>query len=206
MVLLTVLTGVAVYGIRAFHVWRQERAKRHLARQLRESMQCLAHALRVGAGFLQALEYTAMQGAKPLAGEWRRILQAVQLGRPLGQALDDFVNVVPIREAAWFSAAVQVTQSAGGSLADVLETLAATLQERETLREKIEALTAQGKASGILLSLLPFLLMGAVFVVAPDLERPLFTTSAGRNVIAGVILSIAVGGAVIKKIVTIPVD
>jgi tight adherence protein B len=185
---------------------RQERAKERLAAQFRASLQNIAHALRVGVGLSQALEYAAKEGAEPLSGEWRTVLQAVRIGQPLGEALQDFAQRIALKEARWFTTAVQITQFSGGSLSDVLETLAETLQAQEALRQKVGALTAQGKASGILLSLLPYALLGALGVVAPEMAAPFFTTWVGQAVLAGVTLSLATGGLVIKKIVTIPVD
>jgi tight adherence protein B len=106
----------------------------------------------------------------------------------------------------WFVAAVQITQSTGGSLADVLDTLSTTLQERESLRDKVSALTAQGKASGALLSALPFLVTGALFVIAPKMVAPMFTTFIGQMMLAGVLVFIVIGTVVIERIVSIRVD
>jgi tight adherence protein B len=185
---------------------KQERRRELSVSQLRQSLQNIVHAMRVGVGFTQALEYASKEGAEPLAGEWRRMLQSVRLGQSMAEALEELAVRVPIKEMKWFVTAVQIAQSTGGSLADVLDTLAATLQEQQTLREKVSALTAQGKASGVLLSGLPFLMMGALYLVAPDLAAPLFTTALGQSVIGGVIVSVAIGGLVIKKIVTVKVD
>jgi tight adherence protein B len=184
----------------------RERRQNQSAAQLRQSLQNIVHAMRVGVGFAQALEYAAKEGAEPLAGEWRRALQAVRLGQSMAEALDEVSLRVPIKEMKWFITAVQITQSTGGSLADVLDTLAATLQEQQTLREKVGALTAQGKVSGVLLGLLPFLMMGALEMVAPDLAKPLFITPTGQTVISGVVVSVVIGGLIIKKIVTVKVD
>ena len=67
-------------------------------------------------------------------------------------------------------------------------------------------LTAQGKASGILLAILPYALLAALAVVAPDMASALLTTSLGHMVLVGVTVSVCLGGIVIKKIVTIPVE
>jgi tight adherence protein B len=106
----------------------------------------------------------------------------------------------------WFVAAVQITQSTGGSMADVLETLSTTLQEQQTLREKIAALTAQGKASGILIGAMPFLILAALYFIAPDMVVPMFTSWLGQAMLAGVLVMVGIGGIVIGKIVTIRVD
>jgi tight adherence protein B len=189
-----------------FKKWQAEKARQRLAAQFRAALQNMVHALRVGVGFQQALDYAAREGEAPLCDEWKHVMQAIRLGQPLSEALDLFHARVTLHEVQWFVAAVHITQSTGGSLADVLDTLATTLQERQTLREKVSALTAQGKASGVLLTILPYALMGALAVVAPEFARSLFKTTAGQAVIAGVTVSVIIGGLVIKKIVTIEVN
>jgi tight adherence protein B len=186
--------------------FREERRRLLLASQLRQSLQNMVHALRVGTGFLQSVDYAAREGQPPLAAEWERLLQAVNVGQSLSTALDELSHRVPLKEISWFVAAVQITQSTGGSLADVLDTLSQSLQEQQALREKVSALTAQGKASGILLGALPFLVLGAIGLVAPEMARPMFTTTIGQLLLAGVMISVAIGGAVIRKIVSVKVD
>jgi tight adherence protein B len=185
---------------------KEERKRLLLASQLRQSLQNMVHALRVGVGFLQSLEYTAREGAEPLASELQRLLQSVKVGQSISTALDELARRVPLKEMGWFVAAVQITQSTGGSLAEVLETLSNTLQEQQALREKVSALTAQGKASGVLLGALPFLVLGAISLVAPEMAQPMFTTAIGQGLLAGVMVSVVLGGFVIKKIVTVKVD
>jgi tight adherence protein B len=206
MILLAVAVGFLCLVPLLLQHLHAERHRQLLARQLRQSLSSLVHALRIGVGFQQALDYTAREGQEPLASEWRRVLQTVQLGKPLGEALEELANRVPLREMKWFVSAVQITQSAGGSLSDVLETLADTLQQQETLREKVRALTAQGKVSGILLTLLPFIVLAAMYVVAPAMATPMFITVKGQLMLTGVIASVSVGGLIIKKIVTIKVE
>jgi tight adherence protein B len=187
-------------------IWERhcrEKHRRLLAVQLRQSLQTMTHALRVGASFLQALERVAMEGEPPLAPFWTRLLQGIRLGQPLSEGLASLPGQIPIKEVGWFVTAVQVTQQTGGSLAGVLETLANTLQERETFREKVSALTSQGKASGYLLCVLPFVLMVALWVIAPDIMAPLFHTTAGQSIIAGVVVSVSLGLVVIQKIVSV---
>jgi tight adherence protein B len=197
------LVGAIPYVLRRL---KAERDRERLANQFRATLQNLVHALRVGVGFQQALDYVAREGEQPLAQEWSRVLQALRLGQPLHQALETFTQRVKLREVKWFVTAVNITQSTGGSLADVLDSLASTLQEQQNLREKIGALTAQGKASGILIATLPYALMGALSIVAPEFVHPLFSTNAGQLVIAAITISLIIGGFVIKKIVTIEVE
>jgi len=186
--------------------WKAQRRQALLASQLRQVLQNMVHALRVGVSFMQALDYAAEEGDEPLVTHWRWLLQSVRVGRPLVDALRELSERVPLKEMGWFVAAVQITQSTGGSLADVLETLSTTLQERQSLREKVSALTAQGKASGMLLSALPFLVTGALYIIAPKMVTPMFTTWIGQMMLAGVLVFIAIGSIVIHRIVSIRVD
>ncbi len=206
MILLAVLGAIVVGGFFLFLKIRDEKKKQKLARQLRQSLQNIVHALRVGTGFMQALEYAAQDGDEPLRGQWLKFLQSVRMGQSIAESLDLLARRVPIKEMAWFVSAVQITQSTGGSLADVLDTLAQTLQEQQTLREKVAALTAQGKASGMLLSALPFVMSGVLYLVMPEMITPMFVTWPGQLMLAGALVSISIGGAVINRIVAVKVD
>lgn len=190
-------------------LWRrvkEERRRERLASQLRQSLLSLVHALRIGVGFTQALEYVARECPDPLGSHWRHLLQSLQIGKSMPQATEELAVQVPLKEMRWFVAAVQITQTTGGSLAEVLETLSSTLQEQQSLREKIAALTAQGKVSGILLGGLPFLVLAALYIIAPEMVSPMFGSWLGQTMLAGVIVMVSAGGFVIKKIVTIRVD
>src|SRR5579871_1990360 len=160
MILFGMLVILACFIPGAIKKWNATRRQLLLASQLRQSLQNMVHALKVGVSFTQALDYVAQEGEEPLVSHWRWLLQAMRVGKPLADALQDLAARVSLKEMGWFVAAVQITQSTGGSLADVLDTLATTLQEQQSLREKVNALTAQGKASGALLSALPFLMTG----------------------------------------------
>jgi tight adherence protein B len=206
MIILMALGGIAAFIPFLIRKIQAQRKRLLLASQLRQALQNMVHALRIGVGFQQALEYVAQEGEMPLAAEWRRCLQSVNLGASWMESLSELARRVNISEMEWFVASVQITQSTGGSLAEVLETLADTLQERQTLRDKVSALTAQGKASGLVLAALPFMLLGALRVIVPDLVRPMFATAAGQGMIAGIMISVAIGGLVIWKIVDIKVD
>ncbi|MFA5975735.1 MAG: type II secretion system F family protein [Elusimicrobiota bacterium] len=214
--LILMITGSAVlagtFGILGYWApWimrrqQKQRDRRLLARQLRLALQTLTHALQVGASFQQALERAAREGEPPLALHWSELLHSLQVGKPLTSALQELPSRVPIQEIRWFVAAVCITQQTGGSLAEVLETLAATLQERQTLFEKVAALTAQGKASGYLLSVLPFLLMAALYLMAPELIVPAMHTLAGQILVAVVVGLVTAGSLIIQRIVTIHVE
>jgi tight adherence protein B len=205
MILLLIPILLLLGGSAFWRTWRAEKDRWMLVTELRASLETLTHALRVGVGFLQGIERVAADAGPALAPEWRRLLQSVQVGKPLHVALEEFAGRVQLREAHWFVAAVAITQQTGGSLGGVLESLVQTLRERESLREKVGALTAQGKASGALLGCLPFAMIAALQLIAPEIIHPLFVTALGQTLLVGVTVSVATGGFFIYKIVNLKV-
>jgi tight adherence protein B len=206
MILLAVVLALLAAGPFLFKRLQRQRRQKQFQRQLRQSIQSISHGLKVGLSFLQTLERASREEEEPLCGEWKKVVQAVSMGTPLRQALSDLSRRRPLREMEWFVTAIQVTQETGGSAAGVLDTLATTLQERETLRDKVAALTAQGRASGAVLAALPFLMLIPLYLIAPQLISPLFRTEKGQLMLTAVICLVAIGGWVIYKIVTVEAD
>src|SRR5262245_38383200 len=101
---------MAVFGVLMAMVpfWldklKAERRRLLLAGQLRQSLQNIVHALRVGVGFLQALEYAAREAEEPIAAEWQRLLQSVKVGQPMSAALNESARRVFLKEMGWFVA------------------------------------------------------------------------------------------------------
>jgi tight adherence protein B len=182
---------------------RAERRRRLIALQMRQGLESLVQALRVGNSFFQSLDRLSREADPPLALEWRRLAEALRVGTRAAEALADFQRRVPARCAAWFAASASVTLQSGGSLAGILENLAETLRQQEALEEKIAALTAQGKASAGVLSALPFVIIAALALVAPDLAKPLFVQSQGQALLGIVLMLVAAGGVVMWRIVAI---
>ncbi len=206
MIILAALGMISLLIPSLLKKMRTEQRRLLLASQLHQALENMVHALRTGLGLQQALEAAAREGDQPLAGEWQSLLKSVRLGAPWPEALDQLGKRVDLAEMKWFVTAVGITRQTGGPLTQVLETLADTLEERLVLREKIKALTAQGKASGAVLAALPFLILGALRLLVPELVRPMFMTATGQLLVAGVIVSVAVGGLIMWKIVHIRVE
>src|SRR5436190_19967339 len=80
---------------------RRQKLNRLLALQLRQSLQNMAHCLQVGSSFLQALDRASQEGEDPLAKEWKTVIQSVQMGTSLPQALRDLGQRVPLKEMVW---------------------------------------------------------------------------------------------------------
>jgi tight adherence protein B len=98
--------------------------------------------------------------------------------------------------------AVNIQRTVGGSLAEILDMVADTVRQRQQFTRKVKALTAQGRMSAYVLVAMPFLMGLAIFALNPKYMSVLFTTSAGKVMIAISLVMMALGGAIIRKIVS----
>ena len=112
---------------------------------------------------MQGVEAVSQEVAEPMGQELRRVVTEARLGRPLEEALDGVADRMDSPDFAWAVMAIRIQREVGGNLAELLITVAETMTERERLRRDVDALTAEGKISAIVLGLLPVGL-GAVHV------------------------------------------
>lgn len=200
---IAIVIGVGVGG--ALPIWyvRRMRAKRFQAFGTRfpAALGMLQSSLHAGHALNYALEVATEELPEPIASEFRQVLEEMRLGLSPRAALQNLCDRVPIPELRFFMIAVVLTREVGGNLSGVLETLAATLRDRQKVRAQCRALSAQGRASAIMLFMLPPGVAFMANVVSPGFIEPLYTTHAGR-ICAAVALGFQVAGVLmIRKIV-----
>jgi tight adherence protein B len=135
-------------------------------------------------------------------GEFSRVLSEIRLGRDTGDALEALVVRVGSQDLEWAVTAIEIQRKIGGNLAEVLETVAKTIRERETLRRQVKVLSAEGRLSVVVLTVLPILIALYLMAVNPDYLRTLTTTTAGVVISSGAGVLMAIGYVWMKRIVT----
>ena len=169
--------------------------------QLPDLLMVIASSLRAGHSFLQSLDSAAREIGDPASAEFRRTMSEIRLGRETGEALDALVERIGSRDLEWTVTAIKIQRRIGGNLAEVLEGVAGTVRERETLRRQVKVLSAEGRISTIVLTVLPLALGLYLSVVNPDYLHVLTGTRAG-NILLGVSAALmVVGYAWMRKIV-----
>lgn len=183
--------------------WRAEQRVREFERQLPDTLNLLAGALRAGFSFLQGLEAVAQETTDPMRRELQLVLTEARLGRPLEESLDAVALRMRSRDLQWAVMAIRIQREVGGNLAALLDTVADTMTKRERLRREIRALTAEGRLSGFVLSIFPPAFAVLLYAVQPDYIRTLFEDSVGTaSLIAAGVLSVF-GWVWLRKIVDI---
>ena len=168
-------------------------------------MTLLSNSLRAGFSFLQAMEIISREMQPPMSTEFARVLRETNLGKPLEQALQQMDERVDNEDFSLVITAVLIQQQVGGNLAEIIDTIRDTIIERVRLRREITTLTAQGRATGMVLAVIPIALGVALYTISPAYMGPLFTTTIGKMAIGAAAFMEVVGFIIIYKIMDIKI-
>ena len=140
-----------------------------------------------------------------MSSEFRRVVQEVGLGRTTEEALQSLLRRMPSEDLDLLITAVNIQMEVGGNLAQILDTIGHTIRERVRIKGEIRTLTAQARASGWIITLLPIGLAAVLSVISPDYFNPMFKQTLGIVMLAVGGFSMLIGFALIQKIVKIEV-
>jgi len=143
--------------------------------------------------------------ADPIGREFSRVFEEQNLGVPLEKALESMCDRVPNVDLRFFATAVILQRQTGGDLAEILDKIGSLIRERFKLHGMIQALTGEGRLSGIVLLALPPGLFVVLLRLNPDYVMMLFEDPFGQKMLAGAIVMQLLGALVIKKIINIRV-
>jgi tight adherence protein B len=188
----------------AVRFYRRRRVLRFNA-QLTEALQQMANALRAGLTFQQAMDQTGREAAAPLRQEFGLFSKEVKLGVPLEQALINLSGRVGSDDLELVTTSTNIARQLGGNLAEMFETIAATIRERFRLEGKIAAITSQGKLQGLVVATLPLFIGLFLNSYRPDLMQPMFETAYGYLLVSAIVLFESIGFLLIRRIVAIDV-
>lgn len=157
---------------------KRNRMKR-LNNQLPEALNIISNGLRVGFSFNQAMNVAANELERPIKDEFNKILRDNSIGKTLDEALIAFSNRTDDEDVDMFITALLIQRKVGGNLAEVLDTIANTIRDRTRIRGEVKTLTAQGRLSAIVISVLPFGVAGFIFIANPSYIMELFKSTFG---------------------------
>jgi tight adherence protein B len=176
-----------------------------LQAQVVDVLMIIASSLRAGHSFLQALDMVSKEISEPSASEFSRTVSEIRLGRPVNEALDALGDRMDSEDFEWAMMAVNIQRQVGGNLAEVLDTVAETLRDRETVRRQVKVLAGEGKLSARILTALPFVVVAFIARVNPGFLDPLFGTFMGKVVLVGGSILMLTGIIIMRRIVRIDV-
>jgi tight adherence protein B len=160
---------------------------------LPDTLQLMAGSLQAGLSLAQSVDTIVREGAEPIASEFRRVIIETRLGVTLEDALEGITERFESKDFAWVVMAIKIQRQVGGNLAELLNTVAGTIREREYMRRQVAALAAEGKLSAYVLGGLPPAFLTYLLLVNRDYVMPMFTDPKGWVMLGGGALLLSVG-------------
>jgi tight adherence protein B len=189
----------------AWLLMRRKRRLKKFASQLPQALELIARALRAGHSLAAGFSLVAQEMSAPIGQEFQRTFEEQNLGKPMEQALEDMTKRVPNLDLKFFATAIVLQRQTGGDLAEILDKIGHLIRERFQIWGQVQALTGEGRLSGIVLLALPPVLFVVVYRMNPDYLMLLFTDELGKKMLVGGIVSQLLGAIAIRKIVSIRV-
>ncbi len=179
---------------------RNMRLKRFTA-EFPNAVDVIVRGLKAGLPMPDCLRVIAAEAQEPVKGEFVTIAQDQTLGLPVDEAVERMCERIPLPEAKFFAIVITIQSRTGGSLSEALGNLSKVLRERKKMKAKIKAMSAEAKSSAGIIGALPFFVAGAVYLTSPDYMSLLFTTLAGKMVLAGSALWMGIGTFLMRKMI-----
>ena len=186
-------------------LFRRKRRLKRFAAQLPDALELIARALRAGHSLAAGFHLVCQESTDPIAKEFGQVFEEQNLGIPFEEALENLTDRIPNLDLRFFVTAIILQRQTGGDLAEILDKIGRLIRERFKIRGQVQALTGEGRLSGVVLLALPPVLFVTVYRINPEYLQLLFTDDLGKKMLIGGIVSQLVGALVIRKIVNIRV-
>lgn len=168
-----------------------------------EAIDLVARALRAGHALPTGLSMVADEMPAPVGTEFRTLYDEQNFGLTLPDAMRNFARRIPVLDARFFVTAVLTQRESGGNLSEVLDNLSSVIRERFKIKRQVRVISAHGRITGWVLSLLPPSLATATLVINPDHLGTLTASPLGHRMIIGALILQVVGTLIIRKIVNV---
>ncbi|MCJ8337761.1 MAG: type II secretion system F family protein [Pseudomonadales bacterium] len=201
---LLVIAVLIVIPFMAYKSMRKKRLKK-FEQQLPDVLVMISGALASGSSLNMALQSVMLEQQAPISQEFMLFVREQRIGVDFDTSLRNMERRIPLLDFSMFSAAMRISREVGGDLGEVLSTLADTLRRKSSMEGKIDALTAQGRMQGIVMTGLPILLGGLLFTLEPEAMSKLFTTPMGWGLLSVIVVMEVLGYIFISKITSIDV-
>ncbi len=207
-VILNVIYAIIIVVLVLYIVWNKsvtekEKYKKNIDKQIFELIRLFRNSIAAGESFIQSIESVSTQVKEPLSSEFKEILNKVNMGISLDEALRVSAQNIQNEQYKFFIDSLRLSFSTGIKLSDILLKIEKSLHQKMALSAKVEVLTSQVRFSGNIVSFIPFIILALIWLFEPDMISILFTTLIGNAVLLISVLMILLGAFIMKKIADI---
>ena len=173
---------------------------RKINAQLMDALILLSNSLRSGMDIVQGFEKVSSEMRPPISDEFGLVIKNYQLGTPFEKALDGMNDRIDSRMLSYIIKAIVIQRQVGGNLTVIFARLVENIREESKLEEKLQAMTAQQKIQAIVVGVMPFLMVGVMFLFRPDEMISFYASPLGMILFLFCVVWIAIGMKIIKKV------
>jgi tight adherence protein B len=200
---LVALLGIAAAVVAPAVLLRvfQSRYQNNFLDPFPDALDLMCRAVRAGLPVFEAMEVASREITAPVGTELHRTIEEMRIGVDVEEALQRTADRIRVPDFRFFVVALTLQRRTGGGLAETLANLSSIIRRRKEIRVKARALTAESKASAVVLGVLPFAVGALLFFLNPGLMSVLFYDPRGRFMLGMALLSLAIGIAVMAFII-----
>ena len=200
-----IMVGLGIFGafgLPRFVVKRMiNRRHKKFLNEFANSIDIIVRGVKSGLPLNECLNIIARESPEPVCLEFREVCDQQRVGIPLLQCFERMMERVPLAEVRFFGIVIGIQQSAGGNLSEALGNLSGVLRDRKSMAAKVQALSAEAKASAAVLGSLPFIVMILVYITTPDYVMLLFQKTYGNFMLLGSAVWMSCGLLMMRKMI-----
>jgi tight adherence protein B len=191
------LFGIPRWVLGAMVSGRQKK----FSNQLADAIDVIVRGVKSGLPLNQCLRIIAAESPEPLRTEFQQLCDSQAMGVPLDQSMQRMYDRMPLAEVNFFSIVLIIQQKTGGNLSESLGNLSSVLRARKLMKEKVKALSAEAKASAMIIGALPIIVMAMVYFTRPAYIAVLFSDPMGHLILLGAAVMMSMGIFIMHKMV-----
>ena len=202
---LLVALGISFIGILGAPRWvLRFLVKRRQTKFLEEfpnALDVMCRSIRSGLPLNEAVKLIASDGQEPVKTEFKRIVDAQQVGMSVPEAIERMALTMPLPEVNFFGIVIAMQAQAGGNLSETLGNLSKVLRDRRKMKAKVSALSMEAKASAVIIGALPFIVSLLVYLTSPDYLMILFTDQRGHLILGCSAVWMSIGIFIMRNMI-----
>ncbi len=180
---------------------RKRRIDKFIA-EFPNAIDIIVRGVKAGLPLGDCMRVIANEASEPVRGEFRMITETQAMGLSLGEAVDRLAQRVPVTEANFFAIVINIQSKAGGNLSEALGNLSRVLRERKKMKGKIGAMSMEAKASAAIIGVVPFVVVGLLYLSSPAYVSLLWTTTHGMIVAGVALVWMGIGIVMMKRMIS----
>lgn len=178
----------------------KKRRGEQINNQLMDALILLSNSLKSGMDIVQGFDMVSRDLRPPIADEFALVIKNYKLGTPFEKALEGMEERVESRLLSYMVKAIVLQRQVGGNLTKIFERIVENIREESKLEEKLQAMTAQQRIQALVVGIMPWVMVGVMFVFQPDTMLRFYTSAFGIVVLIVCIIWIGLGIKMVNKL------